>query len=119
MPAEIVAENRPKVQLARPVYEKQVAKEKAEKAAQDGAINSDDTIPHNVIKLFENNEVAVAGKRVAWSELPNSLAELYKQEPELELQVDGEVETPVSKLMEMIKIAREAGFKDITIRKLF
>lgn len=119
MPAEVVAENRPKVQMARPVYEKQVANETAEKTVQEETVAKEDIIPHNVIKLFENSEVAIAGKRVAWSELPNALAELYKQDPELELQVDGEVETPISKLMEMMKLAREAGFKDVSIRKLF
>lgn len=119
LPAEVVAENRPEVQMARPVYEKIVEKEAAAKAAEEAALAKEDIIPHNVIKLFENNEVAVAGKRVPWSELPNALTELYKQEPELELQVDGEVETPVSKLMEMMKLAREAGFKDVSIRKLF
>lgn len=119
MSPEDAAAERPKVDLARPVYEKQVEKEQQAKLLEEVASASEPEIPHNVIKLFENDEVFIAGKRVAWSELSNALAELYKQEPELELLVDGEVDTPVSKLLEMMKLARAAGFKDVSIRKLF
>lgn len=117
---EAAAAERPQVQIARPVYEEQVAKEQEQKNADAALENSGaEEIPHNVIKLFENNEVFIAGNRIVWADLPNALAELYKQEPELELLVDGEVEAPVSKLLEMMKLARAAGFKDVSIRKLF
>ncbi len=119
MSSEDVAIDKPKVELARPVYEKQVEKEQQAKALEESALASEQEIPHNVIKLFENGEVFVSGKRVAWANLPTALAELYKQNPELELFVDGEVEAPISKLLEMMKIARAAGFKDVSIRKLF
>lgn len=117
---EDIAAARPKVNLARPVYEKIVEKkEQAQAIVEDAIDRADEEISHNVIKLFKNDEVLVAGKRVAWSDLSSALAELYKQEPELELLVDGEIDTPVSKLLEMMKLARAAGFKDVSIRKLF
>lgn len=125
MPAEDVAAERPVVQMARPAYEVQVARELeeqkqgAEEALDEDITTSENELPHNVVKLFENNEVHIAGKIVQWDELATAFEELYKQEPELELQMDGEVETPVSKLMEMMRLAREAGFKDVSIRRLF
>lgn len=115
MPEEQVNKEKPIVQTARPVYEVQVAKEQQATAIEE----EEQQPPHNVVKLYENSEVFVAGKRVAWSNLRGTLEELYQEEPELELQIDGEVDTPVSKLMEMMKLAREVGFKDVSIRKLF
>lgn len=115
MPEELVNKEKPIVQTARPVYEIQVAKEQ-----QATAIEEEEQQPHhNVVKLYENSEVFVAGKRVAWSNFRGALEELYQEEPELELLVDGEIETPISKLIEMMNLAREVGFKDVSIRKLY
>lgn len=119
MSPEAAEAERPKVELARPVYEKVVEKEQQAKALRETTVTTEQEIPDNVIMLFANDEVLVEGNRVAWSDLPSALAVLYKHNPDLELQVDGDVEAPISKLLEMMKLARAAGFKDVTVRKLF
>ncbi len=118
---EALAEARPEVQLAKPAYDVIVEKEEQLKQEQSkgGETPLDNLIPENVVKLMSDNRVWVDGKLVAWDDLSASLKLLYEKKPELELEVDGEVDTPISKLMEIIKLARAAGFKNVSIRKLF
>ena len=67
------------------------------------------------LTIGKNREVRIDNVPVSRKDLPGRLAEMHRRSPKTQLLVRGDGEVSYNEVVQLLGIARDAGFKDATL----